>query len=129
MNAWDQIKRELQSALTAESYENWVSRTRFHRIDDDLLVVSVPDETTKRWLETEYSNQVNTIIRRLHLSLRGVEYAAGADADAVPRYQRPADTAHHDLDGTPPQLNPKFTFDSFVVGACNQFAHAAARSV
>src|ERR1041384_7077433 len=77
MNAWDQIKKELQSALTAESYENWVSRTRFGRLDNDRLVVSVPDEATKNWLETEYSGQVYTIIRRLDLSVRDVEYSAG----------------------------------------------------
>ena len=69
MNAWDQIKKELQAALTVESYENWVSRTRFARMENDLLIVSVPDEATKNWMETEYSAHIRTIIRNLALSV------------------------------------------------------------
>jgi chromosomal replication initiator protein len=123
MNAWDQIKKELQSALTAESYENWVSRTSFGRLDNNRLVVTVPDEATKKWLETEYSGQVHTIIQKLDLSVRDVEYAPGSQ-------QRPSvrETVS-DIEPSCALLSPKLTFDTFVVGACNQFAHAAARSV
>jgi chromosomal replication initiator protein len=127
MNAWDQIKKELQSALTAESYDNWVSRTRFGRLDNDRLIVSVPDEATKNWLETEYSSQVRNIIRKLDLSVRDVEYAPSNNSHReLPRLP---ETGPTEMDGNCAQLSPKLTFDTFVVGACNQFAHAAARSV
>src|SRR5262245_8777844 len=125
MNAWDQIKKELQSTLTAESYENWVSRTRFGRLDNDCLVVSVPDEATKQWLETEYSGQVRTIISRLDLSVRHIEYTPSAGQKQehvrVQEFNPPEPESSY--------LSPKLTFETFVVGACNQFAHAAARSV
>ena len=126
MNAWDQIKKELQLALTAESYDNWVSRTRFGRLENDLLIVSVPDEATKNWMETEYGPHIHRIIHKLALSVRSIEYLATNGQPAALRLMEPGTT---DMDGTCPQLNPKFTFDSFVVGACNQFAAAAARSV
>jgi chromosomal replication initiator protein len=127
MNAWDQIKKELQSALTADSYENWVSRTCFRRLDNQRLIVSVPDEATKSWLETEYSGQVYTIIRKLELSVRDIEYSAGGSSHHEP--VRPSETTAAELDASCAQLSAKLTFDTFVVGACNQFAHAAARSV
>ena len=125
MNAWDQIKKELQLALTTESYDNWVSRTRFGRLENDRLIVSVPDEATKNWMETEYSAHIHSIIRKLALSVRSIEYSAHAETNRL--FARTEVTAV-DLD-SPSPLNPKFTFDSFVVGACNQFAAAAARSV
>jgi chromosomal replication initiator protein len=125
MNAWDQIKKELQSALTAESYENWVSRTSFGRLDNHRLVVTVPDEATKNWLETEYSGQVHTIIQKLDLSVRDIEYSPGTSQ----REPLPARDTAADIESSCALLSPKLTFDTFVVGACNQFAHAAARSV
>jgi chromosomal replication initiator protein len=127
MNAWDQIKKELQSALTAESYENWVSRTRFGRLDNQRLIVTVPDEATKTWLETEYSGQVTNIIRKLALSVRDIEYSAGKSVHHEPLHT--ADNSPGDIDPSSGQLNSRLTFSTFVVGPCNQFAHAAARSV
>jgi chromosomal replication initiation ATPase DnaA len=67
MNPWDQIKRELESALTAESYNNWVRQTRFGLLDKDRLMVYVPDEATKTWLDSEYFSQIHAIVRALHL--------------------------------------------------------------
>src|SRR5215467_8223611 len=96
MNVWDQIKKELQAALTAESYENWVSRTRFGRLDHDLLVVWVPDEATKNWMESEYGGHIASIIRRLDLAVRSIEYYPGYDHDHHPL--RVHDTAPADFD-------------------------------
>ena len=127
MNVWDQIKNELQRALTADSYENWISRTHLDRLQDGLLVVSVPDETTRNWLESEYGCQITAIIERLGLPIRAVEYCAGAETHC--NHTHTIESSNHDFDSPCPQLNMKFTFDTFVVGACNQFAHAAARSV
>ena len=125
MNPWEQIKRALESRLSAESFQNWVSRTSFAGIDGECLHVWVPDAETKAWLESEYTGQVLAILGELRLGVRGVVYTCKAAGAAPP--PRTAETA--ELDTGVGQLNPKFTFDNFVVGACNQFAHAAARSV
>jgi chromosomal replication initiator protein len=118
MNPWDRIKKELEAKLSPESYQNWISRIEFIGIDGTTLVVSVPDEGTRRWIETEYASEALVAARHLGLAIERVEYA-------VPSMREPGDFE------APPasSLNPKFTFESFVVGACNQFAHAAARSV
>jgi chromosomal replication initiator protein len=118
MNPWDRIKKELEAKLSPESYQNWISRLDYMGIDGVTLVVGVPDEGTKRWMEAEYATEVLLMARRLGLAIERVEYA-------LPSSREPGEFE------APPvnPLNPKFTFDSFVVGACNQFAHAAARSV
>jgi len=126
MNLWEQIKHQLQAALSPESYQNWVSHTSFEQLDGGVLRVLVPNAESKAWMETEYANQVGAIIRRLNLPVQAVLYepvkatsvSAAAESDRSWEPESPAS-----------QLNPRFTFETFVVGACNQFAHAAARSV
>src|SRR5689334_6084307 len=126
MNPWEQIKQQLEAVLSAESYRNWVSRTSFGHLDGGMLHVSVPDDENKAWIETEYANQVNAIIRKLNLPVHMVLYEPSGP-------QKEQEIPGPERDGEPAapvnQLNPRFTFDTFVVGACNQFAHAAARSV
>ena len=127
MNFWDQIRNYLQRSLSLEAYENWLKGTAFAGIDGDTLRVSVPDGETRTWLETEYSGMVRNALHDLGLPVRLVKYQA-------PPVQGPINQAIAAVESTEMEsgtatLNPKFTFESFVVGACNQFAHAAARSV
>ena len=114
----------LEPKLSPESYQNWISRTVFARLEGTTLGVTVPDEATKRWMETEYAAQLIEIARQLRLGVERVQYELVSQSYSSQIVQPVEFEA-------PPTstLNPKFTFDSFVVGACNQFAHAAARSV
>src|SRR5580692_925200 len=121
MNTWDLIKKQLESKLSADSYQNWVSKTHFSHIENNKICVAVPNEETRAWMDSEYSSLVDATVRELGLSLSGVVYELPCNESAP---------AKDDLFDTPrAQLNPRFTFDNFVVGSCNQFAHAAAQSV
>jgi chromosomal replication initiator protein len=127
MNPWDQIRHELQNKIGADAYQNWLTGTAFLGMDTDTLVVSVPDIETRTWLETEFSKLVEQSIRQLGLPVRNVRYEPEPVRGA--RNQALAALEAGEMELADSLLNPKFTFDSFVVGACNQFAHAAARSV
>jgi chromosomal replication initiator protein len=126
MNFWDQLLKYLQQNVSQESFENWLKGTNFVGMDGDTVFVSTPDRETRTWLETEYSALIRNGIRELGLPVRHVSFES----------QNPTGTTNQALaavDGTEVEqrsaLNPKFTFGSFVVGACNQFAAAAAKSV
>src|ERR1700722_1363833 len=130
MNPWDRIKQELELKLSPESYQNWIGRTFFVRLEGSTLSVTTPDESTKRWMESEYAAQVVLIARQLSLGIERVEYELANASPNHSQNQAPRMAEPAEFDPPPvSQLNQKFTFDSFVVGACNQFAHAAARSV
>jgi len=129
MNHWDQIRNYLQAKVSAEGYENWLKNALFEGVDGRTLLVSVPDSATRAWLETEYAGLIHSGIRDLNLPLNEVSYQAHAEHAARAQGVGMGDGAGHDGESPACLLNPKFTFDSFVVGACNQFAHAAARSV
>ena len=126
MNPWEQIKQQLEVTLSADNYASWVSETRFGQLADGVLRVLVPNTESKTWLETAYANQVGAIIRQLNLPIQAVLYEPGKWMNETPL---PANERELESDPPAAQLNPRFTFDTFVVGACNQFAHAAARSV
>src|SRR5579864_6317063 len=122
MNPWDQIKLQLEVILSVEGYQNWVSRSTFRQLAGGSLHVSVPNAESKAWLETEYADHVNAAIRKLGLPVQTVQYELASR-------QNGGDAERDEPESPVSQLNPRFTFDTFVVGACNQFAHAAARSV
>jgi chromosomal replication initiator protein len=132
MNTWDLVKEKLESRLSEESYENWVSRTKFLRVDGQVLYVSVPDQQTDKWLRSAYGDLVRTIIRDLDLNVEDIEYAV--EKSRVPVSSTRVNEDDEDgervvADSPLSSLNPKFTFESYVVGSSNQFAAAAARSV
>ncbi len=130
MNYWEQIKQHLASELSAEAFQNWVSKTFFDRLEGETLHVRVPNEFSKDWLEVEYHDKVSSAIRTAGLPITQVLY------HVVSGYTPPPTPSRESHAGAPQpvmnhgsQLNPKFNFDSFVVGSCNQFAHAAAKAV
>ena len=127
MNAWDQIRDYLRLKVSAENYNNWLKGTTFAGLDGTTLFVTVPDRETRAWLEREFPVMIRSAIQELALPVKQVTYEA--EATRGPMNQAMARVENSDPESAAGSLNPKFTFDTFVVGACNQFAHAAARSV
>ena len=129
---WDQIKEQLKRKLITESFENWISRTKFSSIEGKTLVVSAPDRATVEFLTEEYSQQVTALAVALRLGIERVEFISER-ASRMPGLPGTSnDFQQNDSQSdveSPLSLNPRFTFESFVVGSCNQFAHAAARAV
>lgn len=130
INVWDRIKEELHVKMKTEAFHNWVARTELLEQEENRLRVLVPDEATRVWLEREYAPKIQTAIHNLNLPVHEVHYELARSDSAArpfnesapvdPMLQFPPATSH---------LNPRLTFDSFVVGTCNQFAHAAAKAV
>jgi chromosomal replication initiator protein len=129
MNFWDQLQTYLRQRISHEAYENWLKGTSLIGVEADVLLVSVPDAETRAWLETEYGTIMRNGMRELGLPVKTVTFETqGRRPAAAPVPVGPADSAG-ELEYRNNSLNPKFTFQSFVVGSCNQFAAAAAKSV
>lgn len=136
MNAWDSVKEKLEDLLSTESYQNWVSRTRFSGTDGQMLKVSVPDQQTRKWMQTEYGGLVRKLLGESQEGYSDVEYeveksnvqmsSTAVNSNAV---NDDEEEMSSDRDSPLSSLNPRFTFDSYVVGSSNQFAAAAAKSV
>ena len=128
MNTWEQIKQLISDKISSEAYQNWLSKTFFVASDGTRLCVSVPDGATRDWIEQEYAPHIWSAIRDLNLPLKQIAYEVQG-ASPMPAPKKGTDDKPEITFSPSITLNPKFTFDSFVVGSCNQFAHAAAQAV
>lgn len=135
MNAWEKVKHQLQSKLNHDAYRNWVARTTLLTANARSLEISVPDDATRECMETDYAMAVDTALRELMLPFSSVVYVVATERwNSRAAASNEADLPLHGPATEPLatdrlQLNEKFTFDTFVVGSCNQFAHAAAQAV
>ncbi len=129
MDSWELIKKRLAAALSAESYHNWFSATHLERASGDTLWISVPSEAAKSYIEQEYVGLVDAALRELGLPASRVQFEVTGSPERLPPSAGEAAPQDVRFQRAASQLNPRFTFDSFVVGSCNQFAHAAAQAV
>jgi chromosomal replication initiator protein len=136
-DAWDRIKSWLAVKLSEGAYQNWISGTTLSSLRDGELTVRVPNETTASWIRQEYGGQVAAAIQELGLPIRRVHYVIEAAAAAAATGQGGSLSSHSGsghtaeplFENTAAWLNPRLTFDTYVVGASNQLAHAAAHAV
>ena len=137
MNVWDQIKQALSLQLSVEGFQNWIHPTTQELVDGDVLMVRVPNAETAEWIEKEYSDSIWTVVRDFGMPFRRILYYPGAlnpnspaSGGSLPGSLPGSEGSLEAIFAAPAiHLNTKFTFDNFVVGSCNQFAHAAAKAV
>jgi len=129
MNAWEQILRQLEPQVSQESFHNWLEPVRFSHVHDQSLFVFVPTTSAKQWLEAEYTRQILEAAGRLEMAFERVVFLTQEGLPPCPSPVLAPTQTQFNFDSAAVLFNPKYTFDSFVVGSCNQFAHAAARAV
>jgi chromosomal replication initiator protein len=135
MNLWDQILARIETKVNRHSFYTWFKPTTFVAEDRATVTVRVPNALFKDWLTKHYSGVIGEAMSDLHKQGLAVNFVADSPADptAIPLN---ADEAAA-LEAVPPPatppgpagLNPRYTFDTFIVGSSNQFAHAACRAV
>ncbi|MFQ5778276.1 MAG: chromosomal replication initiator protein DnaA [Terriglobia bacterium] len=140
MNLWERILAHIQTHLNPQTFSTWFRPTRLESVKGKVLAVQVPTPVFQRWLATDGGQVVAQALAALSLEQYRVEYLAattGASA-ATPAASSPGNPVapasrtlqgRLDFDSTDYQLNPRYAFDTFVVGSSNQFAHAAALAV
>jgi chromosomal replication initiator protein len=127
MDVWAQVLVLLGRRLSQQCMDTWFSAVACDGVDGSVLRLTVPNETFRTSLLTHYGESISEaaseVLRQpVQLEVRG---SPPAQEEAGPR---PVATVA-DVDPPSCVLNPKYTFDTFVVGASNQFARAAACAV
>ena len=141
---WNAIAGRLRDTLTETTYDTWFGQARPHSFSGDRLVVEVPNDFTRDWIEGHFLDLVARAAGEGATTGALVTFAVSERASAQagrrrPRRPRTRSTAaperevvQQQLQGresTEVELNPKYTFDLFVIGSSNRFAHAAALAV
>ena len=142
-NPWVRILDALEKKINRHSYDTWLKPTRFSHSEGAILFVRVPTPEF-RHIGEKYADLIQEAIERLGLDYQDVEFVTPEPVAPPPmrhdggfaptstqmapsNAMRPAQS-RFDWDGAA-QLSPKYTFDAFVIGSGNQFAHAASLAV
>jgi chromosomal replication initiator protein len=123
---WDDVSRRLRDTLNETTFATWFASATPRSLDDGAFVVVVPNDFTRGWIESHFLGLLRAATRdALQREVRVVLAVAEQPepVDTEPRHER-----HASVDAQP-AANPKYTFDNFVIGSSNRFAHAAALAV
>jgi chromosomal replication initiator protein len=125
MNLWDDVLEKVEKKLNRHSFATWFRPTSYLTVQGSTLLVRVPNAQFKEWLTKNYHGVIGEALQELQRGDISVKFEPESDSPGVS-----PTTVATDAEASPAlSLNPKYTFESFVVGASNQFAHAAARAV
>ena len=127
-NPWIRILEAVSAKVDPNSFETWFDPTTFIGRDQDCLYIKVPNAYFRDWLSFHYSNVIGESCRDLFGKTLDIRYI---HEDTPTAFMRRSPDERKTKQGSPvnPNLNPNYTFENFVVGSCNQFAHAAASAV
>lgn len=138
---WQSALGEVQAQLSRANFATWLKNSRLVDKKDGTCVVAVPSGFAKQWVEEKYHKNLLGILRNMDGSVKKIEYVVHANGIApvsglakatLVAERAPAAANQIDLDfQTDPQtgLNPRYRFESYVVGPSNELAFAAAEAV
>src|SRR5882762_673803 len=143
LNPWIRILDALEKKINRHSYDTWLKPTRFSHATGGILFVRVPT-VEFRHVGDKYADLIQEAIDNLGLEYQDVKFVTSDDDPAATPVRHdgglgglsvvtgfaagPVSQARFDWDGAA-QLNQRYTFDAFVIGSGNQFAHAACQAV
>jgi chromosomal replication initiator protein len=134
MNLWEEILSRVETKVNRHSFYTWFRPTTFIAADPISVTVRVPNPLFKDWLMKHYAGVISEAMSELKRSGLSVNFVAEPQTEPVPMALGVGEAAvfENDTSPAPPGqagLNPRYTFDTFIVGSSNQFAHAACRAV
>lgn len=131
---WAEILSVLKKDITAQSFETWLKPLRAAELTDDLFTIAVPNKFFKEWLSDHYAPAIRKAAGLINKTNLRVDFIINSTNDPIIPEKNYTPTPTETLTAHPHQrtdtyLNPKYTFDSFVIGSSNRFAHAASAAV
>ena len=134
---WDQILTEIELAVSKANFTTWFRDTYIVKQEEGTIYVSVPNAFVKDWLFNKYHKTILKLLREFNETVRALEYIVTRD-DVRKREMESQKNTPEPTTSLPLQdfyinkddnLNPRYTFESFVVGPFNELAHAASQAI
>ena len=135
INSWDKFLDRVKSRVSINTFNTWFQPTRLNRAEGETLFIQIPSTVFRNVLTRTYGEIVKAVFHELGTPNTRVQYVCTEEESAAPSPAVPASAtvpikqSKLDFESSDHQLNTRYTFDSFVVGKSNEFAHAAARAV
>ena len=135
MNSWEQILARVETKVNRHSFHTWFRPTSFVGENGTAVSIRVPNAHFEDWLTKHYSGIIAEAMAEVNRSHLSLNYIIEPRSDGSTVAIGPEDAAGLEALPNAPivlgsaGLNPRYTFDTFIVGSSNQFAHAACRAV
>jgi chromosomal replication initiator protein len=135
---WENVLVDIELSISPANFKTWFKDTHIARMEDGTIYVGVPTELAKNWLSKKHHRLILRAIRKTIDNVRSIDYIVVSREDRARAGVRPAKDRTHIMDELPlsehyvtrlDNLNPRYIFEEFVVGAFNELAHAAALAV
>ena len=133
---WNKILETIKKELSPQAYNSWFSKTKVVKFGENELIISAPGDFCKDWLEKHYTSFIKDIFKRtlglddnLKIEFIATDQKFSTPARSTPNPKTKIKKPEPSLKNNKLVLTPKYTFDNFVVGNSNRFAHAACLAV
>ena len=129
---WQAVLAQIQLQISPANFATWFKNTRIISQKDGTVYISVPNSFAKEWLEQKYNKIIFKILRSLDKNTKGIKYEVGSAGLKLIKKLNVYPAENEQLEfqtfkvEKETNLNPRYTFDNFVVGPFNELAHAAA---
>ncbi len=136
--AWHSTLSEMELQISRANFATWLKKSVLVDKKDGVFTVALPNSFAKEWVESKYAKTIMGIIRNLDSSVKKIEFVVASnlfeDSPAGKANEKPAANQSQigfEFNKIDPEtnLNPRYTFKSFVVGSSNELAYAAAISI
>ncbi len=132
---WNRISKELESAVSSQTYATWFEPLRAVNIEEETVTVEVPSRFYYEWIDSHYGSLIQEKIKSVHGLDMQIRYTVvvgemdGKTLNKVKKIKKTEENAEEKQYDRGSKLNKRYTFDSFIEGGSNQLAKAAARAV
>jgi chromosomal replication initiator protein len=126
---WNEVAGRLKGALNETTYRTWFAEAEGAELSDDAFVLGVPNDFTREWIEGHFLGLIGAAVRDVTGQERRVALSVTERTPADAPIPLEAPKRHGAAGSMDSGMNPKYTFDLFVIGSSNRFAHAAALAV
>jgi chromosomal replication initiator protein len=133
---WENTLTNIELSISPASFKMWFTETHIVRIEDGVVVVGVPNQLSKEWVSERFGKLVLKTLRGFVDTIRGVEYAVSKESPRKapekvlvgPKNDSELPLSDYFINRSD-NLNPRYTFETFVVGPFNELAYTAAQVV
>lgn len=132
---WDSVLVEMELNLSKPNFNTWFKDTAIVRQEDGAIYLGVPNPFVQDWLSSKFHNLILKSLRRISGNIQSLHYTINRDevkqkmdlpkGPTITKELPIADTYINKEDN----LNPRYTFETFIVGPFNEFAHAASQAI
>jgi chromosomal replication initiator protein len=133
---WDNVLKEVESFVSKANFATWFKDTKISGFDNGVIYLSVPNTFVQEWLLKKFHTLILKLLRQSSESIHALEYVIKEESKQKNQYiptKAPSPTKELPLSeycvNKEDNLNPRYTFESFVVGPFNELAYAAAQAV